>query len=192
VADREGPQRGTGFVELIPMSAPTRVLLCDDKAGFRRAVKRCAARLCPSCPRWPGFNANSVMNSEARVSSVPAGYWFTLSLIVGQVGQLRQSKAAQRLGAAPVSLVCKTTRTGKSPRCGAKTRQRTPCTAPAIPGTTRCRMHGGRALSGSASPRFKHGWYTKEVVALRREIATLIASSRGTLDELESRRWSAP
>ncbi|MDQ3523827.1 MAG: hypothetical protein M3451_02100 [Chloroflexota bacterium] len=28
----------------------------------------------------------------------------------------------------------------------------------------RCRMHGGKSYVGMASPRFKHGWYSKDPV----------------------------
>ncbi len=57
-------------------------------------------------------------------------------------------------------------------QCGAKTRAGTPCknwgmrqwarrpsdTSP----SGRCRMHGGKSLSGYSSPALKHGWYSKE------------------------------
>jgi hypothetical protein len=56
-----------------------------------------------------------------------------------------------------------------SPRCGAKTRRRTPCQGPAMP-NGRCRMHGGlstgpRTLEGlerSRKARWVHGWYSRD------------------------------
>jgi hypothetical protein len=66
-------------------------------------------------------------------------------------------------------------------RCGARTRQGTPCRAPAIHGKHRCRMHGGRStgprtpegLERSRRARWKHGRYSKEAREARaRERAT--------------------
>lgn len=45
----------------------------------------------------------------------------------------------------------------------------------------RCRMHGGKSLRGMASPRYRHGLYTKEALGLRRQIATLVADAKRTL-----------
>jgi hypothetical protein len=55
-------------------------------------------------------------------------------------------------------------------RCGARTRNGTPCQKPALSGKTRCQLHGGRAgaLSGERNGRYKHGRHTKEAVAARR------------------------
>ena len=74
-----------------------------------------------------------------------------------------------------------------SPRCGAKTRSGAPCRSPAVAGKKRCRMHGG--AQGSGAPKgnqnaLKHGAYTKEMLEMRREIAELVRSSRGTLREI--------
>jgi hypothetical protein len=44
--------------------------------------------------------------------------------------------------------------------CGAKTRAGTPCRGWAM-SNGRCRMHGGSALAGIASPTFRHGLYSK-------------------------------
>lgn len=59
----------------------------------------------------------------------------------------------------------------KAPRCGALTRQKTPCRAPAVRGRRRCRMHGGkstgpRTIEGLARSRraaWKHGVYSREM-----------------------------
>jgi hypothetical protein len=62
-----------------------------------------------------------------------------------------------------------------SPRCGARTRSGSPCQSPAMP-NGRCRMHGGKSPGAPNSNRnaFKHGLYTAEAIARRREISTLI------------------
>jgi hypothetical protein len=46
--------------------------------------------------------------------------------------------------------------------CGAKT-DRGPCKKPPMKGRTRCDRHGGKSLAGAASPRFKHGRYSKHL-----------------------------
>ena len=66
-----------------------------------------------------------------------------------------------------------TTAMRESPRCGAKTRNGTPCRAPAVKGKQRCRMHGG--AKGSGAPRnnqnaLKHGRYTRQNLANMRAI----------------------
>ena len=44
--------------------------------------------------------------------------------------------------------------------CGAKTRARTPCKrAPSYNGG--CNLHGGKSSAWFASPRYKHGLYSK-------------------------------
>lgn len=74
-----------------------------------------------------------------------------------------------------------------SPRCGAKTRKGTACRAPAVAGKRRCRMHGGAAGTGAPkgnSNALKHGLYTREAIAMRREIAQLMREARATLKNL--------
>jgi hypothetical protein len=63
----------------------------------------------------------------------------------------------------------------RSPRCGARTRKRQPCRSPAMP-NGRCRMHGGLSPGAPTGNRnaLKHGRYTAEAVACRREVATII------------------
>jgi hypothetical protein len=73
-----------------------------------------------------------------------------------------------------------------SPRCGAKTRKQTPCLAPAVRGNKRCRMHGGK---GSGAPTgsqnaLKHGHYTHEARAERREVRGIIKKWREFKGEL--------
>jgi len=51
----------------------------------------------------------------------------------------------------------------------------------------RCRMHGGKspgAPIGNDHAR-KHGYYTADAIAERRELATLIRSMRGLIEEVD-------
>jgi len=62
-------------------------------------------------------------------------------------------------------------------RCGAKTRQGTPCKNPPCVGKNRCRMHGG--AKGSGAPignqnARKHGFYTRESILARRRVAFMV------------------
>ena len=75
-----------------------------------------------------------------------------------------------------------------SRRCGAKTRSGKPCRSPAVQGKKRCRMHGG--APGSGAPRgnknaVKHGLYTREAIAQRRQLAELVRQSRKLLLKIE-------
>src|SRR5262245_54279425 len=83
---------------------------------------------------------------------------------------------------------------GNAPRCGAKTRAGTPCRAAAMK-NGRCRMHGGsstgpRTAEGLARiklARRKHGRYTPEAIAERREARETIRLIR-TLTRSDSER----
>ena len=75
-----------------------------------------------------------------------------------------------------------------SQRCGARTRSGKPCRSPAVQEKERCRMHGGAA--GSGAPRGnknarKHGLYTREAIAQRRQLAELIRQSRQLILKIE-------
>jgi len=80
-------------------------------------------------------------------------------------------------------------RLNQAPRCHARTRQGTPCRQPAVSGKVRCRMHGGaEGIGGQPGNRnaLKHGHYTAEAIAQRREVAALIRACRdrlGTMHE---------
>ena len=81
-----------------------------------------------------------------------------------------------------------TTSMSASLRCGAKTRAGTACQAPAVSGKARCRMHGG--AKGSGAPKgnqnaFKHGLYTQETIAMRKELNALMRQARQTLREIK-------
>ena len=75
-----------------------------------------------------------------------------------------------------------------SPRCGAKTRSGGACRSPAVHGKKRCRMHG--SAQGSGAPKAnqnarKHGLFTRDVIAERRQIRTLLGEARKLLEEMK-------
>jgi hypothetical protein len=75
-----------------------------------------------------------------------------------------------------------------SPRCGAKTRCGGACRAPAVHGKKRCRMHGG--AQGSGAPRAnrnarKHGLFTGDAIAERREVRALLGEARKLLEGMK-------
>jgi len=75
-----------------------------------------------------------------------------------------------------------------SPRCGAKTRSGKPCQSPAVSGKKRCRMHGGAPGSGAPQGNqnaLKHGLYTREAMAERRQIRALIRQSNKLLLDIK-------
>jgi len=69
-----------------------------------------------------------------------------------------------------------------APRCGATTRRGTSCCAPAM-ANGRCRLHGGRSPGGpkgQANGNYRHGGFTCEAIAARRELAEAIREARRT------------
>ncbi len=62
-----------------------------------------------------------------------------------------------------------------SRRCGARTRNGSRCQSSAMP-NGRCRLHGGTSPGAPAGNKnaLKHGRYTAEAIARRREISALI------------------
>ena len=75
--------------------------------------------------------------------------------------------------------------------CGARTRSGAPCKNLAMYPAGRCRLHGGKSLRGLASPRYKHGRYSKdELVKLTRAAsarsAAAVAEMVAVLDEPRS------
>ena len=85
-----------------------------------------------------------------------------------------------------------------APRCGAKTRNGTPCKSAAMP-NGRCRMHGGMSTGAKTAEgieriraaRTKHGRYSAASIAARRqarqairEIRALLRSDATTEDEM--------
>ena len=76
-------------------------------------------------------------------------------------------------------------------RCGARTRCGKPCQSPPVCGKRRCRMHGGAAGSGAPignTNALRHGHYTAQAIARRRQLSELIRTARATLAEIEERR----
>jgi glucans biosynthesis protein len=72
-------------------------------------------------------------------------------------------------------------------RCGANTRCGEACRAPAIRGKPRCRMHGGAAGSGAPPGNrnaHKHGLFTREAIAERNEVRTLLDEAQDFLRKL--------
>ena len=72
-------------------------------------------------------------------------------------------------------------------RCGAKTRCGGACRSPAVSGRKRCRMHGG--AQGSGAPKAnrnarKHGLFTRDAIAERRQIQALLGEARKLLEEI--------
>lgn len=61
--------------------------------------------------------------------------------------------------------------------CGAKTRSGGRCKNLAMYPAGRCRMHGGKSLRGLASPRYKHGRYSKDTLAMLTRAATAAANA---------------
>jgi len=72
-----------------------------------------------------------------------------------------------------------------SARCHARTRNETPCQSPAMP-NGRCRMHGGKAPGAAKgnSNALKHGRYTAEAIAERRDLMTLLRDMKGLVEQV--------
>lgn len=79
-----------------------------------------------------------------------------------------------------------------APRCGAKTRQGTPCKAPAM-ANGRCRMHGGKStgpqtpegLKRSKKAHYKHGFYSAEMIEERLFIRQLLRDNWELMERIE-------
>ena len=76
-----------------------------------------------------------------------------------------------------------------SPRCDAKTRTSGSCRSPAVRGKRRCRMHGGApgsgAQQGNRNAR-RHGLFTGEAIAERRQIRDLLGEARKLLQGMKA------
>jgi uncharacterized protein YjcR len=72
-----------------------------------------------------------------------------------------------------------------SRRCGARTRNGSPCRSAAMP-NGRCRMHGGMSPGAPKGNKnaFKHGHYAAEAIASRREIAKLLRNARALVKQM--------
>lgn len=65
--------------------------------------------------------------------------------------------------------------------CGAKTRTGGFCKQPAMK-NGRCRLHGGKSLSGTVHGRYKHGRKTKEAIEERKRLAALMREVKDTMN----------
>jgi hypothetical protein len=75
-----------------------------------------------------------------------------------------------------------------SRRCGAKTRAGGACIAPAMRGKRRCRMHGGSPGSGAPKENRnarRHGLFTRDSIAERKEIQALLGEARKLLQVMK-------
>jgi hypothetical protein len=72
-----------------------------------------------------------------------------------------------------------------SRRCGARTRNGSPCRSAAMP-NGRCRMHGGMSPGAPKGNKnaFKHGHYAAEAIASRREVAKLLRDARALVKQV--------
>ena len=75
--------------------------------------------------------------------------------------------------------------------CGARTRRGAPCKNLAMYPARRYRLHGGKSLRGLASPRYKHGKYSKDTLtkmarAAGARAAAVAAETVAALDEPRS------
>ena len=73
-------------------------------------------------------------------------------------------------------------------RCGAKMRSGDACRSPAVHGKKRCRMHG--CAQGSGAPKAnqnarKHGLFTRDAIAERRQIQALLGEARKLLEGMK-------
>ena len=63
-----------------------------------------------------------------------------------------------------------------------------PCSAPAVDGRTRCRMHGGAPESGAPTGNqnaVKHGLYTKAAIEERKQMRALMRDARELMRSME-------
>ena len=75
----------------------------------------------------------------------------------------------------------------KRPRCGAQTRRGKPCSARAVPGSARCRVHGGL----STGPRTDDGREAIRVSNRRRAVLADLVELDPDMNEIRRRQWAA-
>ena len=69
--------------------------------------------------------------------------------------------------------------------CGAKTRVGGSCRQPAMK-NGRCRLHGGKSLSGKAHGRYRTGEHTKEAIALRNDLRELFQITKDLMQAVST------
>ena len=67
--------------------------------------------------------------------------------------------------------------------CGAKTRTGGRCKQPAM-ANGRCRLHGGKSLSGKQHGRYKHGRYTRAAIEEQRQLNRLLREVTALLRQI--------
>ena len=67
--------------------------------------------------------------------------------------------------------------------CGAKTRKGGRCRQPAMK-NGRCRLHGGKSLSGKQHGRYKHGRYTRAAIEEQRQLNRLLREVTALLRQI--------
>ena len=101
----------------------------------------------------------------------------------------RQRRMENRLAWAAAATPTKQPTTPKSqrPKCGATTRKGTPCKAPAVSGSNRCRLHGGL----STGPRTDAGREVIRTSNRRRAILADLVELVPAMAEDRRRQWAA-
>jgi hypothetical protein len=88
----------------------------------------------------------------------------------------------QRAGQEPLPL-------RRARRCGARTRNGSPCRSPAVREKRRCRMHGGAKGSGAPPGKrngnYKHGQFTREALQERKTVTALLKALRANAAEIK-------
>lgn len=69
--------------------------------------------------------------------------------------------------------------------CGAKTRSGGSCRQPAML-NGRCRLHGGKSLSGANHGRYVHGFRTKDAIAERQRFANILKEAKSMLKKFKN------
>lgn len=67
--------------------------------------------------------------------------------------------------------------------CAAKTRAGGRCKQPAMK-NGRCRLHGGKSLSGKQHGQYKHGRYTRAAIEERRFLAALLRECKAMIQKI--------
>jgi hypothetical protein len=107
---------------------------------------------------------------------------------MSELGHLRPNRSINQGSAGMSDHARNTEAMLASRRCGAKTRSGGACRAPAVRGKKRCRMHGGAPGSGAPSENRnarKHGLFTGDAIAERRQIRALLGEARKLLQAMK-------
>jgi len=182
-------------------------MLCGQLIATHQAAMECYRRAAISKQTFEGWRES--LNQANKLCRTYAALAETLDRHRGKGQQRIQSSTStstpvdRRLSvlSRPASGVIKNWRTkavqreklptNRATRCGARTRSGKPCRSPVVRGKRRCRMHGGAAGSGAPignTNALRHGHYTAEAIARRRQVSELIRMARATLADIEQRR----